>query len=73
VYEIFCTWHGKNPIPFSDFLRKMEHKGYVNKQRRLPDGGRITGFEGLGINADYLIDDVNQSQIESVLESAVCA
>jgi P4 family phage/plasmid primase-like protien len=73
VYDVFCSWQGKNPIAFSEFLKKMEHKGYVNKQRRLPDGGRITGFEGLGINADYLIDDVNQSQIESVLESAVCA
>jgi P4 family phage/plasmid primase-like protien len=74
VYEIFCTWHGKNPIAFSEFLRKMEHKGYVNKQRRMPDGSRITGFEGLGINADYLIDDVNQSQIvESLSEAEVCA
>jgi P4 family phage/plasmid primase-like protien len=74
VYEIFCTWHGKNPIPFSDFLRKMEHKGYVNKQRRLPDGVRITGFEGLGISADYLVDDVNQSQmVESLLNDEACA
>jgi putative DNA primase/helicase len=73
VYEIFCTWQGKNPIAFSEFLRKMEHKGYVNKQRRLPDGCRITGFEGLGISADYLIGDVNQSRIESLSETAVCA
>ena len=74
VYETFCTWQGKNPIPFSDFLRKMEHKGYVNKQRRLSDGSRITGFEGLGISADYLIYDVNQLQmVESLSESAVCA
>jgi hypothetical protein len=52
----------------------MEHKGYVNKQRRLPDGGRITGFEGLGISADYLVDDVNQSQmVESLSEDGVCA
>jgi putative DNA primase/helicase len=74
VYEIFCTWHGKNSISFSEFLRKMEHKGYVNKQRRLPDGSRITGFEGLGISADYLVDDVNQSQmVESLSEDGVCA
>jgi putative DNA primase/helicase len=65
VYDVFCSWQGKNPIAFSEFLKKMEHKGYVNKQRRLPDGGRITGFEGLGISADYLIGDVNQSRIES--------
>jgi putative DNA primase/helicase len=74
VYDVFCSWQGKNPIAFSEFLKKMEHKGYVNKQRRLPDGGRITGFEGLGISADYLVDDVNQSQmVESLSEDGVCA
>jgi putative DNA primase/helicase len=74
VYEIFCSWYGKNPIPFSDFLRKMEHKGYVNKQRRMPDGSRISGFEGLGISADYLIEDVDKSQrIESLLNDEACA
>ena len=73
VYDVFCSWQGKNPIAFSEFLKKMEHKGYVNKQRRMPDGSRITGFEGLGISADYLVGDVNQSRIESLSETAVCA
>jgi P4 family phage/plasmid primase-like protien len=68
IYEIYCEWHGKYPMSFTEFLRKMESKGYVNKQQRMPDGGRMMGFKGLAISADYLDNGSHKFDSDEIAE-----
>jgi P4 family phage/plasmid primase-like protien len=69
IYEIYGEWHGKYPMSLSEFLRKMETKGYANKQQRMPDGGRMMGFKGLAISSDYLEDDSHKFDTDEIAEN----
>ena len=59
--KYFAVDISKYSMQLFEIVKKMEHKGCVNKQRRLPrgEGYSIAGFEGLGFEWDYLINDVD--------------